>query len=1198
MTYGTRAWKLICKWYRSVLNHERLMTRMRQWGQWGQEVVASPSHLEQLEPRLMLSGTPTIQVDVPAQVDEGAPIQIDFAAVPESLIELDLSPSPTFSAYHQDRAGSTGEVRTDDGEYIYLDGDVWKKISFPYTVTANTILEFEFKSTNDSTNEGQIYGIGFDTNNVINAGACAFQLWGEQSASSLVRASVDPDIDEYAGDGTWQYYRIRVGDRQTGTMSYMTFFAEDDGDGSIGNATSMFRNIRVYDEVTATGWSVDWGDGDSDTYAAGAASATHTYAQDSTAEASGHYDLVVTATVAGGDVDSDPVEITVNNVPPRVAIDPGSLPSAIYQGTEVTLGSTVTDPGADSLTYAWSVTKDGNPYSLTGITTNGESLTFTPDGLGSYAVTLTVSDGLASVSRTHFLLLVDPDVVAESRTGIEMPEGTTCSLSVHSRPYGADPVDFSTASFSSYGVGQDGQNGLSTVAEYAPAPDYDDMEVRIAGNAWKSIPFNYTVTADTMLEFRFKSTELGEIHGIGLDSDASQITGKRLFEIYGNDTSGNFWKDDSWKYTDEDLDGYVLFRIPVGEYFTGQMDRMTFVCDDDVDQDPTDPDVGLGDSWFKDVRVYERYDPESWTVNWGDGTPAVEPDGSVGAVSHTYTDDSKSEPEEAYQIQVTAHFTQGDVVVPPIAITVTNAAPVVEIDASREVTYGTEVVFAADASDPGTGDTLSYSWAVSCNGEPVSLEGITSDQSTLTMTLSEVGVWEVWATVDDGDEDGETSAKHYVTVPGVAVTSEQATVDAGDAYTIDFDFIPEGSAPVDVSATTQSSYFEDGANSDWEPIVEDGWVDGVAITGNAWKKIAFPYTVTANTVLEFEFKSDHQGEVHGIGLDENNTCALPARNFQLYGTQYANSFFQEQAGGPWEEYSGSGWQSYSIPVGQYFTSTVAYMTFSADDDSSEHDGDSQFRNIRVYEKYDATGWTVNWGDGTQVSLGALADAGSHEYQNAGTYNVVVTRHSATGDVVSPAMTVTVKLGNTPPHPEPDGYTTSEDQVLSVVAAGVLTNDTDAENDPLTAVLVSDASHGTVSLLPNGSFTYTPDTDYFGTDSFTYRANDGTLDGDPTTVSLTIESVAMESTISRTDSLSSIVEGEDTVEFTATVTGATGDPADTSYDWVVTRTEGTEEIVVATGNGPDFSFLVPDNERTIPSLSPWRMTATWTPTAIR
>lgn len=73
----------------------------------------------------------------------------------------------------------------------------------------------------------------------------------------------------------------------------------------------------------------------------------------------------------------------------------------------------------------------------------------------------------------------------------------------------------------------------------------------------------------------------------------------------------------------------------------------------------------------------------------------------------------------------------------------------------------------------------------------------------------------------------------------------------------------------------------------------------------------------------------------------------------------------------------------------------------------------------------------------------------------------------------------------------DSYSMEQDVTLSVPASGVLANDTDAEGDPLTAVLVSEVSNGTLSLNGNGAFSYTPVSGFSGTDSFTYTVNDGT-----------------------------------------------------------------------------------------------------------
>jgi VCBS repeat-containing protein len=95
----------------------------------------------------------------------------------------------------------------------------------------------------------------------------------------------------------------------------------------------------------------------------------------------------------------------------------------------------------------------------------------------------------------------------------------------------------------------------------------------------------------------------------------------------------------------------------------------------------------------------------------------------------------------------------------------------------------------------------------------------------------------------------------------------------------------------------------------------------------------------------------------------------------------------------------------------------------------------------------------------------------------------------------------------------DTYSTAEDTALTPAAPGVLANDTDANGDPLTAVVVVGPAHGSLTLNANGSFTYTPAANYHGPDSFTYRARDGIIgptgpvqSDTPATVNITVTSV--------------------------------------------------------------------------------------------
>ena len=57
--------------------------------------------------------------------------------------------------------------------------------------------------------------------------------------------------------------------------------------------------------------------------------------------------------------------------------------------------------------------------------------------------------------------------------------------------------------------------------------------------------------------------------------------------------------------------------------------------------------------------------------------------------------------------------------------------------------------------------------------------------------------------------------------------------------------------------------------------------------------------------------------------------------------------------------------------------------------------------------------------------------------------------------------------------------------MSLPANGVLANDSNPDGNPLTAVLASNPAYGSVTLNPDGSFSYVPSDGFYGVDSFTY-----------------------------------------------------------------------------------------------------------------
>ncbi|MEN8130301.1 MAG: Ig-like domain-containing protein [Pseudomonadota bacterium] len=96
--------------------------------------------------------------------------------------------------------------------------------------------------------------------------------------------------------------------------------------------------------------------------------------------------------------------------------------------------------------------------------------------------------------------------------------------------------------------------------------------------------------------------------------------------------------------------------------------------------------------------------------------------------------------------------------------------------------------------------------------------------------------------------------------------------------------------------------------------------------------------------------------------------------------------------------------------------------------------------------------------------------------------------------------------NSPPTVTDQSFSAEPGKTLTVNAPGVLESSSDPDNDTLTAVLVSDASHGTLTLNANGSFEYVHNGSSSATDSFTFKANDGTVDSNTASVTINVTGI--------------------------------------------------------------------------------------------
>lgn len=161
------------------------------------------------------------------------------------------------------------------------------------------------------------------------------------------------------------------------------------------------------------------------------------------------------------------------------------------------------------------------------------------------------------------------------------------------------------------------------------------------------------------------------------------------------------------------------------------------------------------------------------------------------------------------------------------------------------------------------------------------------------------------------------------------------------------------------------------------------------ILNNAWKAISINYNVTANTMLELEFGSTVEGEVHGIGFDNDNNISAN-RTFKLHG-------FQAWGILNYDNYPGDRtWRKFVIPVGQHYTGQFDRLFFVADNDSGTRTGDSYFRRIKIYEGSSCQG-LVEHDDDNNLSINTTIQASPTPALPDG-FNLHISPNPATNDI--------------------------------------------------------------------------------------------------------------------------------------------------------------------------------------------------------
>ncbi|WP_462326063.1 Ig-like domain-containing protein [Desulfoplanes sp.] len=353
---------------------------------------------------------------------------------------------------------------------------------------------------------------------------------------------------------------------------------------------------------------------------------------------------------------------------------------------------------------------------------------------------------------------------------------------------------------------------------------------------------------------------------------------------------------------------------------------------------------------------------------------------------------------------------------------------------------------------------------------------------------------------DDGDTHTVSAVNGLVQNVGEIVTgSNGGTFDiASDgAYTFD-----PGTAFDDLAEGEQRSTSVEYTNADNDGATDTATLS-ITVTG-----VNDAPEAPDQTVSMWE-NTHHTGFLTATDVDNSilnfSQTAQPANGYLSLSTTGAFEYT------PYTDFTGTDTFSFlvtdpgglsdtgtmTVTVNPNSAPTVPQLTFSTDENTP-------LTGVLVSDE--DTGDTLSFTDITGPAHGTLSttDQGMFTYtpetdfegQDQFTFTVT--------DGKSVPQTETIEINvlpdNHPPTILQTTFSTDEDMVLSATLAS------DADEDSLSFTDISGPSHGDVTFFPGGTFTYTPDADYFGTDQFTGKVSDGTAASQSFTVNLTINPI--------------------------------------------------------------------------------------------
>ena len=885
--------------------------------------------------------------------------------------------------------------------------------------------------------------------------------------------------------------------------------------------TSGLQPLEVVFTSTATGtiasyaWNVD-----ADTDIEGtAATFTHTYTD------AGTYGVTLTVTGPGGSNPKTVADmITVTSAAPTPTT---ATTQTTQEDGSTTISLTATDPNGQAVTFA--ITTD--PTSGTA-TLSGTDITYTPNAnfYGTDSFAYTASNGTYTS---------DPVTITITVTGEDDGNPTTNDVSATTDEDTAVTIDLDATEIDgdnySFSIVTQPTNGtLGSIngnqVEYTPNQDFngtdtftfeatDDRTSRrnvatatITVNAVNDAPVANDVTASMD-----ENKEFNRFQPVTITLDATDVEGDALtYSVVGDVTSGTLGSvsNNQIIYTPtQDFNGTDTFTYKANDGTANSNTATVTITVAAVNDAPvtTDQTAATDEDTAVEITLTSS-DVESDTITYSIVSDVSNGTTSLNGTTVTYTPTANYNGTDTFTFKASDGTSDSNTSTVTITVTSVNDAPVANdvtatMNENKEFTRLMPVTITLDATDV-EGEALTYSIVgTPSNG---TLGSITNNQVVYTPSQDWNGEDTFTYKANDGTDDSNTAT---VTITVAAVNDAPVTTDQSASTDED--------TAVDITLTSSDVEGDTVTYS----IVSDVSNGTTALSGTT---VTYTPTANFNGTDTFTFKAND-------GTVDSNTSTVTITVASVNDAPVANDVTASM--------------DENKIAGRYQPVTITL-------DATDVEGD------------DLTYTVV--GDVSNGTLGSVSNnqiiyTPTQDFNGTDTFTYKA--NDGTDDSNTATVTIAVAAVNDAPVTQNQGASTNEDTAVDITLTS-----TDVESDTITYSIVSDVSNGTTSLS-GATVTYTPTANYNGTDTFTFKANDGTVDSNTSTVTMTVVAV-------------------NDAPVTAAVSASTNEDTAKTITLSATDVEGSSLTysVVATNNG---SVSISGSTATYNPTANWNGTDTFT-----